>query len=360
MSIRILHAADLHLDAPFEGLDPEKAALRRRELRRMPERIAAEAVRLGVDLLLLAGDVFDSERVYPETLEAFRDALSGLAIPVLISPGNHDFRSQRSPWARISLPENVHVFSRPQLECVSFPELGADVWGAGYTAASCPPPLRGFSVPESGRTAILLLHSEADRPASPYAPVTGEELARSGFVYAALGHVHSFGGLRRAGNCFYAWPGCPAGRGFDECGEKGVLFAEVSDGDTSVSFVPLHEREYRELSVDIGEDPSADVLAALPDDAGRHFWRVTLTGETAEPPDLPALAAELGERVFDLTLRDATSRATDADASGDTLRGLFVRRMRARIEAAPESGRPILREALRLGLAALDGREGPV
>ena len=358
MSVRILHAADLHLDAEFEGLSPEKAALRRRELRQLPGKIADEALRRDADLLFLAGDVFDSERVYPETLEALRTALSRLEIPVFISPGNHDYCSLRSPWSGADLPENVHVFTCLEPRCVPLPELGVNVWGAGYVSASCPPPLRGFSVPESGRTDLLILHSEADRPASPYAPVTGEELARSGFLYAALGHVHSFGGLRRAGGCCYAWPGCPAGRGFDECGVKGVLITDISGEDVSIEFVPLGEREYRELSLPAGPDPLRAVSAALPEDARRHFYRVTLTGETDTAPDLPAVAAALGDLVFDLTLHDKTVRPRTGPGE-DTLRGIFVRRMRARLESAPENERPMLREALRLGLDALDGREGP-
>ena len=40
--IRIIHAADLHLDSPFESLDAEKASVRRSEQRALLERIAAE------------------------------------------------------------------------------------------------------------------------------------------------------------------------------------------------------------------------------------------------------------------------------------------------------------------------------
>ena len=359
MSVRILHAADLHLDAAFEGLSPEKAALRRAEFRRLPSILADEALRLRADLLFLAGDIFDSGRVFPETAEALRSALSRLTIPVFIAPGNHDYYSMRSPWAETELPGNVRVFTKPELECVPLEELGVNVWGAGYTSASCPPLLRGFSVPESGRTDLLVLHAEADRPDSPYCPVTAEDLSCAGFAYAALGHVHSFGGPRRAGGCVYAWPGCCAGRGFDECGEKGALIADVSDAGTEVRFLPLGQREYRELSVRAGSDPLPAVTYALPRDAERCLYRVTLTGETEEAPDLAALAAAVSGKVFDLTLRDATYRPRTIDGS-DTLRGIFLRRMRERIDAAPERDRPMLLEALRLGLDALDGREGPV
>ena len=363
MSIRILHAADLHLDAAFEGLPPEKAVLRRAEFRRLPGQIAAEAKNRGAEVLFLAGDVFDSDRVYPETLEALAAALSSLTIPVFIAPGNHDFYSLRSPWQRLKLPENVHIFTQPRLECVPLPELGVNVWGAGYTSNACAPLLRSFRAPASDGLDLLLLHAEVDRAGSSYCPVTEAELAASGFTYAALGHVHSSSGLRRAGDCSYAWPGCAAGRGFDECGEKGVLMAEVSAENVTASFVPLHAREYREMSIPAGENALAAVLAALPEDAARHLYRITLTGQTNTPPDISALTAALSDEVFDLTLLDATTREDDVWAAmgEDTLRGLFLRRMRSRLDAAEGEGeRQLLLESVRLGLTALDGREGPV
>ncbi len=359
MSIRIIHAADLHLDPPFEGLPPEKAAQRRAELRRLPAQLAGAARRRQADLLLLAGDIFDGTRVYPETGEAFADALADLGIPVFIAPGNHDFYSLRSPWARLKLPENVHVFTSPRLECAALDTLGVRVWGAGYDAASCPGLLRDFRPEKVGGVLdILVLHAEVGRPGSPYCPVTVEELERSGFDYAALGHVHTCSGLRRAGECCYAWPGCPAGRGFDECGPKGALFVELSAEECSASFLPLGQREYRTLTVDAG----ADIAAALPADAAEHIYRITLTGECEQAPDPEAIRAGLSPLVYDLTLIDETRPAEDlwAHLEDDTLRGVFLRRMRSRLNAARGDERDTVLAAARLGLAALEGREGPL
>ena len=66
---KIIHAADLHLDSAFGGLGPEKARERRRESRDLVDRLAELAVREGAETVLLSGDLFDGERVYPETLE---------------------------------------------------------------------------------------------------------------------------------------------------------------------------------------------------------------------------------------------------------------------------------------------------
>ena len=361
MSIRAIHAADLHLDSPFEGLEGEKAALRRSERRCLPERIVRETRERGGDLLLLSGDLLDSGSIFAQTGETLVSALSQLRIPVFIAPGNHDWYSRRSPYARLAFPDNVHIFTRPALECCELPALGVRVWGAGYASNACPPLLRDFRNPgREGWTDILVLHAELGRKDSPYCPVTEEELDRGGFDYAALGHIHSCSGPRRAGRCTYAWPGCPEGRGFDECGPKGVIQADISPGKTELAFIPLGGREYRKLTVEAGEDALSAVETVLPEDAKRHIYRIILSGECVEAPDLPYLRQALGGRAFQLQLIDETRPARDIweRAGEDTLTGVFLRRMRSRLDAAADDDeRGLVLDAVRLGLAALEGRE---
>ena len=156
------------------------------------------------------------------------------------------------------------------------PELGVRVWGAAFTDRVSGPLLRGFSAPrQEGRLELLCLHGEVGVPSSRYDPVSEEELAASGLDYAAFGHVHAFSGLRRAGDCFYAWPGCPEGRGFDELGDKGVLVVEAEKGNVSARFVPLCRRRYRILTVDLsgGENPAETLAAALPRDGENDICR---------------------------------------------------------------------------------------
>jgi len=363
MGIRFVHGADFHLDSAFDALGPEKAALRRGEQRQMLSALADLCRREEAQLLLLAGDLLDSDETYAETGEMLQSLFASLTIPIFISPGNHDRVSRLSPYKRLPLPGNVHVFTRPEIECVELPELGVRLWGAGYTDRRCPPLLSGFEAAKDGDTLdILLLHGEVGRPDSPYCPITVRELARSGMDYVALGHDHRFSGLRRAEDCFYAWPGCMEGRGFDECGEKGVLVGELSPDSCSLRFVPMGGRRYECLSVPAGEEPLSSVLAALPPDTQRGIYRICLTGERTRPLDLAALRAGLEERFFALELRDETVPGRDLweRAGENSLHGLFLRRMQQRLEAAadPEE-REVLIMAVRAGVAALDGREEP-
>ena len=363
--IRVLHAADLHLDSPFEALSAEQAALRRAEQRALLGRLAELVQTREVDLVLLPGDLLDSGSSYRETAISLCDALSRMERPVFIAPGNHDWYGPRSPWARLELPENVHVFTSGAISRAELPELDAEVFGAAFTDENAPPLLRYFTPPENteDRIRLLCLHGELCAGEGKYDPITEEELARSGMHYAALGHSHAFSGLRRAGDVFYAWPGCAEGRGFDETGDKGVLIADVRRDGVTVQFVPVAARRYHRVTLEIGEAASLidAALEKLPATAARDAFQFILTGETPTPPDLDALRAALEPRVFTLRLRDETRPTADvwASAQEDSLRGLFLRRLKEKLADAEPGQREELLLAMRFALAAMDNAEEP-
>ena len=124
MSVRILHAADLHLDSPFEALSGAQAAQRRREQRDLLRALPELATAHGAEIILLAGDLLDSGSPYPETAKALAETFAGCASEVFLAPGNHDYYSAGAPYARLTFPENVHIFRSPRIEAVALPELG--------------------------------------------------------------------------------------------------------------------------------------------------------------------------------------------------------------------------------------------
>ena len=160
-SLRILHTADLHLDSPFEGLGAGKAAVRRKEQRELLAALAELAAREQVDLVLLAGDLLDSDGNYAETGETLVRCLKQIRVPVFISPGNHDCYTASSPYARLRMPENVHIFRSNAIQAVDLPELQTRVYGAAFTEKTSGPLLRGFRAPrQEGWYQILCLHGK--------------------------------------------------------------------------------------------------------------------------------------------------------------------------------------------------------
>lgn len=360
---KIVHAADFHLDSAFGGLPEDMARQRRRESRDLADRLADLVLAEGAELVLLCGDLFDGERVFPETVELLRGALGRMACPVFIAPGNHDPYTPRSPYAAAGWPDNVHIFTKDSLEAVELPELNTVVHGAAFTGRSRTEQLMaGFSAPADGRIHVLCIHGDVDALDSPYGPVTTAQLAASGLDYAAFGHVHQCSGLRRAGNTCWAYPGCPEGRGFDELGDKGVLAGSVEKDGAQMAFVPLCRRRYHILTADVTEKTPREALAAvLPPTAAMDVCRVIFTGETGEAGvDLAALETAFRDKCYALELRDRTTVAEDiwARAEEDSLRGIFLRELRRQYEAAGDDReRETVVRAVRFGLAALDGRD---
>lgn len=358
---KIVHAADFHLDSAFGGLPTEKARERRRESRELTGRLARLVLEEKAEVLLLSGDLFDGERVFPETLEQLGDVLASLPCPVFIAPGNHDPYTAISPYALRRWPENVHIFRSEELEAVVLPDLNCVVHGAAFTSRGrTDQVLAGFAAPRDGRTHLLCLHGDVGAPGSAYGPVLREQLAASGLHYAALGHIHQYSGVQRDGNTCWAYPGCPEGRGFDELGDKGVLYIEAEPENCRAEFVPLAKRRYQIFDIDVtgAENVLQAIEAQLPAGTQEDICRLRLTGERGlDRLDLEDFGKKLAGRFYGVQLRDHTRLAQDlwARLEEDSLTGLFLQEMDRRRRQDPDSG--LVELAVRFGLAALERGE---
>ena len=109
-----------------------------------------------------------------------------------------------------------------------------------------------------------------------------------------------------------------------------------------------------------GESPARRTFdTMLPDETVRDIYRIVLTGETAQAPDLKKLYDNLSELFFDLQIRDRTRirRSIWERAGEDSLRGIFLRKLREKYNSAQSEERELIEQAARWGLAALDNME---
>jgi len=363
--VRVLHASDFHLDSAYGGLSPEQARQRRQESRDLVRSMVDYGNDHGAQLLLLAGDLLDSDAVYGQTGAELSAALSAFRGEVVIAPGNHDYYTAGSPYATTLWSENVHIFTSPAMERIAFPQYGCVVYGGAFTEGEVTERgLSGFSVrPEDGElTKIGLLHGEVGSKDSHYRPISVEDIAKSGLDYLALGHVHRYDGVQTAGAVSYAYCGCLEGRGFDELGEKGFLLGDIGAGTVAMRFIPFARRHYCIHSVDVtGRDLGEAIMESLPPRTEDDLYRIILTGErSAEEEDLSALEQQLSPKFYQLELRDNRTARRDiwAGCGEDSLRGIFLQKMKQRLEAAESDGeRRKIELAVRFGADALDGRE---
>ena len=341
--IKILHSADWHLDAPLVFSDEAQRNKLRKEMAKIPMKIAALCKEKQCDILLLSGDLFDGSYA-ADTLQNLKAALQSLDIPVFITPGNHDFVGSDSPWLAETFPDNVHIFTHPAIESVSLPELNCRVYGAGYVSMDCPGLLADFTPSHTETYSIGILHGDPTQVSSPYCPITKEQVEHSGFDYLALGHIHK-GDSFLAGKTLCAWPGCPMGHGYDETGEKGVLLVTLDDSVTT-EFIPLDTPRFYDWEVTAQQG----LDSVLPPVGNENFYRITLTG-TSEPLDLVLLKQDY-DQFPNLLLRDHTVPPVDiwGSAGTDTLEGMYFGLLRK--ENSPQATL-----AAKISRQILDGQE---
>ena len=351
MGLKILHSADWHLDSPFLGFTEQQRQFLKEKQREIPGKIA-ELCRLeDCDMMLLAGDLFDGE-ASRETLDILKKELENAGVPVLISPGNHDFCGDGSPWREEAWPENVFIFTG-ELESVTIQGLNCRIYGAAFQSMDCPSLLEGFQAQGDEKYCVAVLHGDPLQRNSPYNPITNAQVRNSSLDYLALGHVHKAGTFR-SGDTLCAWPGCPMGRGWDETGEKGVCIVTIED-EVKVQARSLRLPRFFDLEAEIHEDAINDVEALLPAVPGDDFYRITLTG--SGEVDLEELQREFAD-YSNLELRDKTEPPLEVwpDVDKDSLEGIYFGMLRKAIEASPENARQI-QLAAEISRKLLSGRE---
>lgn len=350
--IKILHSADWHLDAPLLFRNPEQTRFLRNALAQLPRKIASICKEQGCDLMLLAGDLFDNAN-NTGTLQELKLALEDAGVPVFITPGNHDFATEDSPWVKDVWPANVHIFRRSVIESVVLEDLDLRVYGAGFTSMDCPGLLENFTAAHPQRYKVGIFHGDPTQVNSHNCPITRQQVQASGLDYLALGHVHK-GDSFRAGQTLCAWPGCPMGRGYDETGEKGLLIVTL-DQTATTQFIPLDVPRFYNLEIPAGDDPAAALDQVLPALGNTDFYRITFTGHS-HTLDLDGL---LRPDFPNLVLLDHTIPPLDVwgSAGQDTFEGRYFKLLQDMLTEADEEEKREIYLAAEISRKILDGQE---
>ena len=370
--MKILHCADIHLDSPFSGLTPAEGDARRDELRKSFASAIEYAKRQDVDLILIAGDVFDRPFCTVGTkAEVFR-ILAEAGRPVVISPGNHDHYMKGVAYTDRALPENVFVFSSTELGRFDFDELGVSVFGYAFTSGSYEddPLANGVPLSESNIN-ILCAHTDIHPGATRYASMSPSAIAHAGFTYAALGHIHRPQAPQTIGTCTVAYSGSLQGRSFDETGEGGAYIVDIDEQTRKVSLerVIFSKLHYEVERLDItGCERDSEVASRIAQTASARGWdentalRVVLEGAIPSSyiPSQKKICADSSIPTLALLeIKDDTSPMLDlAHLERDTtIRGELYRSLLPQLTGNDPAERECARLALRAGLAALDKRE---
>lgn len=320
--LRILHVADAHLDTPFYGRKKETRQKLRNACRDAFKSAVDEALKRNVHCFLIAGDLFDNQRLSFTTeqfLLQMMNRLDEADIEVFYATGNHDpedshYRAQHLNW-----PTNVHIFSTSEPETYPITDNTGQtvglISGIGHSTNREDRNLasklknRQTEVPH-----IAVLHTQVVSAGSAemhdrYAPCSENDLAEGGFDYWALGHIHQQQRISEAIPAYYS--GNMQGRHPGETDARGALYAEISlTSDVETEFLPISPIIWHSITLACpksGHDFES-VAAAIGDeliqqidfrDGHQHIVRVTLTGESPLAYELQKLEnlEELAERL---------------------------------------------------------------
>lgn len=363
--IKILHTADIHIGAAesFLGAD---ADARRFETLITFEKIIDLAITEKVDLIAIAGDLFDSNTVEERFITAvFEKIKTAAPIKVIFAAGNHDPLNADSPFLNRSLPENLYVLGIND-ECITFDDIGAKVYGRSFEHSYLQGEESLSIKADENYINILVQHGELKSDLnSDYNAITPKFVKNSGMDYIALGHVHKRTEIGKLDGTSFAYCGCPEGQGFDELDQKGVYIGEIGKKYCDLKFTPVSKRLHIEEKVDVSSlkdssEISSAILMQLENAYGENFrdnlYKIELTGEISEDTEIitAEILSRLNGELYFVKLKNRTEYLIDYEALSKepTLKGIFVKKMLKKAELATEEEKLIIKKALDLGLKA--------
>lgn len=236
--MRILHTSDWHLGIQLHGISLLD------DQRKMIEQLAEHIHKEQIDVVILAGDVFDHAIARPEAVKLYTDAMTLFCRdcnrPVLLCAGNHDGAERLSMCSALLQKSGLYIVGRLQdsLEPILLgdtaffllPYFNADEARALYPQDN----IRGMAEamqavlsrlhPVQGYRNLLIGHcfvagavaSESDRAAMVGGSSRIPTDLFSAFDYVALGHLHR--AQAPAPNIQYS--GSPLQYSFAEAGQQ--------------------------------------------------------------------------------------------------------------------------------------------
>ncbi len=348
--MKILHTADLHLDAVMGAqFDADTASRRRTELLRTFERMVDYAAQIGVRVFLIAGDLFDSPHPAPSTEQAVMSRIAAHPeIDFLVLGGAH-----ANGYIPVNPPKNYRTFPARTIGYYRYDNvvIAGTENNAAYHELSLP----------AETVNIVMLHGQLSDAITDLSVVNLKFWKNMSVDYLALGYMHraESGALDVRGTWAYA--GIPEGLGFEDGGTKGFRLLEIKEKAIAVSFMPFAQRTLHTVTVDISrlfrvQDMIKAVREAVSAIASTDLLRVVLRGVTNADMHIDTCEVKraLQDSFFYVEVRDETnvSLRPDAFAHDKSLRGEFVRTV-----LAAGLDRADAERIIRCGIQALGGEE---
>ena len=289
--MRFIHIADLHL-----GSSPEAEFLwgknRAEEIWDSFAAVIDACNEKEIDLLLIAGDLFDRPPVWADLDRAAKLFARLTATEVVMIAGASDYITEDSPWKTYPWQSWVHMLSDKHCMNVQLGNINTSVHGCSYYALTEGKPYLEDARPDKESEYQILLGYTGD---DNHMPADLSELSEKGFDYIALGYEHKASVMQ---NMHIAYAGSLEPLSVQETGKHGFILGEINEESTTIRFVPFACREYINIKVRLSSDITEDELeekltAAINQYGSDNIFTISLEGryQPKEPYDRARLLA---------------------------------------------------------------------
>lgn len=358
MEVKFIHTGDLHLGLQFENasFSLEYANKRRIELWETFERIIDRVKKNNIDILIIAGDLFEDEYCSIGDIKRINSTLKGLSdTRIIITAGNHDSFGEKSLYKAIEWSENIYVFQGENMGNVEFEDINTIVWGVSWEKKEEKRNLvDDIAIEKKDKTNILVVHGDTLNKNSTYLPIDKDKISH--FDYVALGHIHKPQFISHN----IAYCGSPEPLDFGEQGEHGIIEGNISNGQVVAEFVPFNKREFiiKEITLDENMDYN-DIKTKITscddnDKRSENLYRIILKGlrDSDIKIDIGEMQEVLKNKFNYLEIIDKTKPDYDIERieqkNKDNIIGAFIRDMKKK-----GLDNPIIKDALYEGLEVL-------
>ncbi len=348
--MKIIHCADLHLGSKINSRLKKITDDRKNELRNSFIHLCEYATSNNIKIIMLSGDVFDSDKPSRKDKEAFYALVKKYShIDFLYLKGNHDILNDDEKLDNLKTFTDDFISYRYDNICITGIELNKSNSLSFYNNLN-------FKKEDIN---ILMLHGQiADSVGEALIKIS--DLKNKYIDYLALGHIHSFSHGKIDSRGIYAYSGCLEGRGFDEVGQKGFILLDIDANKINFNFIPFCCRQIIVENVDITLANSIlDIVDKIKNNVNfnsNNIYRINLIGDLLPdksflPKDIESYFSNLYfiEVVFNTNIViDYNQYINDL-----SLKGEFVRTLMAD-ESINDADK---KEITSLGLKLLEGRE---
>lgn len=350
--MKIIHTADIHLGAKMDSVFPKSVSdERKEELRNTFRRMVEYAHANDVGVIMLSGDIFDSDAPFKKDKEFFYSVVKNYPdIDFLYLKGNHDIATD---YSGETIP-NLKTFSA---EWTGYSYGNIVISGIEITSENCLSLYSALSLKKDNIN-IVMLHGQVS-DTSGNDKINVKKLRDKNIDYLALGHIHKPRlNVKVDDRAVYSYCGCLEGRGFDEAGEHGFVLLDIGEKITQ-SFIPFAERKIEEADADItgvldGFSAYRKVREQISFNK-KNIYRINLVGEVEFDTDSFAgdVRTSLSSDCYFVTVKDRTAKKLDITAyeKDTSLKGEFVRCVYANPDYTEDEKKSIIA----YGLKALKG-----